>query len=140
MLKVAGEKLFCRGIPGSVLPSAETKPIRGGVTNRYRWVASFMHRWSGRRARFARGEQLSQEEFRAKVSTAPSASQANRFLAASGVKGLALPQSSRTANSFASSLEVGLVVWLLVGWEGYLVEPRVWIDSRHLASGGGAGF
>lgn len=38
--------------------------------NRYRWVCHFMKRWSGRRARFARGERLSQEEFRAKVAAA----------------------------------------------------------------------
>jgi hypothetical protein len=54
-----------------ILEHAPAGHVRSrSAKNRLRWVRRFMRRFGGRRARFAHGERLSQEDFRRKVGSA----------------------------------------------------------------------
>lgn len=53
---------------GAILHQAAGEFAKGGnLKNKHRWVRHFMKRWSGRRARFSRGERMSQQECRSKA-------------------------------------------------------------------------
>lgn len=53
---------------GLILERAGSGLVRSGrPKNRFRWVRRFMKHWGGQKGRFGHGDELSQEEFRAKV-------------------------------------------------------------------------